>query len=57
MIKEPIHDPIFLAGLSKMYVVNELFKNNIKKYGVDAAEFASETTIVFLRKDKYGKYL
>ena len=56
MIKELMHDPIFLAGLSKMYVVNELFKNNIKKYGVGAAEFASETTVVFLRKNKYGKY-
>ena len=42
MIKELMHDPIFLAGLSKMHVADERFKKNIDKYGEGTAEFAAE---------------
>ncbi len=31
-----------LAGLGKMYVADERFKNNIDKYGEGTAEFAAE---------------
>ena len=37
-----MHDPIFLAGLGKMYVADELFKKNIDKYGDGTAEFAAK---------------
>ena len=36
-----------LAGLGKMYVVDERFKKNIDKYGDGTAEFASEAIAVF----------
>ena len=36
-----------LAGLGKMYVADERFKNNIDKYGEGTAEFASEAIAVF----------
>ena len=36
-----------LAGLGKMYVADERFKNNIDKYGEGTAEFASEAICVF----------
>ena len=39
-----------LAGLGKMYVADERFKNNIDKYGEGTAEFASETIEVYCRK-------
>lgn len=42
MIKEIMHDPIFLAGLGKMYVCDERFKKNIDKYGDGTAEFVAE---------------
>ena len=42
MIKELMHDPIFLAGLGKMYIADERFKKNIDKHGEGTAEFASE---------------
>ena len=39
-----------LAGLGKMYVADERFKNNIDKYGEGAAEFASEAIEIYCRK-------
>ena len=36
-----------LAGLGKMYVADERFKQNIDKYGEGTAEFASEAIGVF----------
>ena len=36
-----------LAGLGKMYVADERFRNNIDKYGEGTAEFASEAIGVF----------
>ena len=36
-----------LAGLGKMYVADERFKNNIDKYGEGTAEFASEAIAIF----------
>ena len=39
-----------LAGLGKMYVADERFKNNIDKYGEGTAEFASEAIEVYCRK-------
>ena len=36
-----------LAGLGKMYVADERFKNNIDKYGEGTAEFASNAIILF----------
>ena len=36
-----------LAGLGKMYVADERFKNNIDKYGECTAEFASNAIILF----------
>ena len=39
-----------LAGLGKMYVADERFKNNIDKYGEGTAEFASESIAMFCEK-------
>ena len=39
-----------LAGLGKMYVVDERFKKNIDKYGEGTAEFAADAIEVFCRK-------
>ena len=36
-----------LAGLGKMYVADERFKNNIDKYSEGTAEFASQAIAVF----------
>ena len=36
-----------LAGLGKMYVADERFKNNIDKYGEGTAKFASNAIILF----------
>ncbi|MBE6612230.1 MAG: hypothetical protein E7632_07040 [Ruminococcaceae bacterium] len=36
-----------LAGLGKMYVADERFKNNIDKYGKGTAEFASGAIAIF----------
>ena len=37
-----------LAGLGKMYVADERFKNNIDKYGEDTAEFVAGAITVSL---------
>ena len=39
-----------LAGLGKMYVADERFKNNIDKYGEETAEFASTAIEAYCRK-------
>ena len=39
-----------LAGLGKMYVADERFKNNIDKYGEGTAEFATEVIATYSRK-------
>ena len=39
-----------LAGLGKMYVADERFKENIDKYGEGTAEFASEAIAVFCQE-------
>ena len=39
-----------LAGLGKMYVADERFKNNIDKYGEGTAEFASEAIAIFCQE-------
>ena len=39
-----------LAGLGKMYVADERFKNNIDKYGDGTAEFASEGIRIYVEK-------
>ena len=39
-----------LAGLGKMYVADERFKNNIDKYGEGTAEFAADAIEVYCRK-------
>ena len=52
MIKELMHDPIFLAGLGKMYTADERFKNNVDKYGEGTAEFASEVMCYFVKTTK-----
>ena len=39
-----------LAGLGKMYVVDERFKKNIDKYGEGTAEFASEGIRIYVEK-------
>lgn len=36
-----------LAGLGKMYVADERFKNNIDKYGEGTADFVAEAIAVF----------
>ena len=38
-----------LAGLGKMYVADERFKQNIDKYGDGTAEFASKSIIILLK--------
>ena len=38
-----------LAGLGKMYVADERFKNNIDKYGEGTAEFATEAIEAYCR--------
>ena len=38
-----------LAGLGKMYVLDERFKKNIDKYGDGTAEFASEAIAVYTK--------
>ena len=43
-----------LAGLGKMYVVDERFKKNIDKYGEGTAEFASEAISVFCQEKLNG---
>ena len=47
MIKELMHDPIFLAGLGKMYITDERFKKNIDKYGEETAEFVAEAIALY----------
>ena len=47
MIKELMHDPIFLAGLGKMYITDERFKKNIDKYGEGTAEFVVEAIALY----------
>ena len=42
MVKELMHDPIFLGGLGKMYVCDERFKKNIDKHSDGTASFVSE---------------
>ena len=39
-----------LAGLGKMYVADERFKNNIDKYGNGTAEFAAESIKAYCGK-------
>ena len=39
-----------LAGLGKMYVADERFKNNIDKYGEGTAEFVSEGIRIYVEK-------
>ena len=39
-----------LAGLGKMYVADERFKNNIDKYGEGTAEFAAEAIATFFQE-------
>lgn len=39
-----------LAGLGKMYVVDERFKANINKYGEGTAKFVSEAIAVFCQE-------
>ena len=39
-----------LAGLGKMYVVDERFKKNIDKYGDGTAEFAAEGIRIYVEK-------
>ena len=39
-----------LAGLGKMYVADERFKNNIDKYGEGSAEFAAEGIRIYVEK-------
>ena len=38
-----------LAGLGKMYVADERFKNNIDKYGEGTAEFAAEAIAAYVK--------
>ena len=49
MIRELMHDSIFLAGLGKMYVADERFKKNIDKYGEGTAEFVAEAIEIYFR--------
>ena len=39
-----------LAGLGKMYVADERFKNNIDKYGKGTAELASKAIAIFCQE-------
>ena len=50
MIKELVHDPVFFAGLGKMYITDERFKKNIDKYGEETAEFVSEAISLFFKE-------
>ena len=50
MIKEPMHDSIFLAGLGKMSICDERFKKNIDKHGEGTAEFAAEGIRIYVEK-------
>ena len=45
-----MHDPIFLAGLGKMYACDERFKKNINKYGEETAEFTAEGIEIYVKK-------
>jgi hypothetical protein len=47
MVKELMHDPIFLAGLGKMHITDERFKKNIDKYGEGTAEFVAEAIAIY----------
>ena len=49
MIKELVHDPIFLAGLGQMYACDERFKKNIDKYGEETAEFVAGAIEIYFR--------
>ena len=40
-----------LAGLGKMYVADERFKNNIDKYGEGSAEFAAEGIRIYVENN------
>ena len=44
-----MHDPIFLAGIGKMYACDERFKKNIDKYGEGTAEFAAGAIEIYFR--------
>ena len=48
LIKELMHDQIFLANLSKMYVCDERFKKNIDKYGERIAELDIERISIYV---------
>ena len=50
MIKDLMHDPIFLAVIGKMYACDERFKKKIDKYGEGTAEFTSEAIAVFCQE-------
>ncbi len=50
MIKELMHDPIFLAVFGKMYVADERFKKNIDKYGEGTAELVAGAIEVYCQK-------
>ena len=39
-----------LAGLGKMYVADERFKNNIDKYGKGTAQFAADAIEAYFKK-------
>ncbi len=39
-----------LAGLGKMYVADERFKNNIDKYGEGTAKFAADAIAAYTKK-------
>ena len=39
-----------LAGLGKMYIADERFKNNIDKYGEGTAEFAANSISVYVKE-------
>ena len=39
-----------IAGLGKMYVADERFKNNIDKYGEGTADFVAEAIAVFCQE-------
>lgn len=39
-----------LAGLGKMYVADERFKNNIDKYGEGTADFVAEAIAIFCQE-------
>ena len=50
MIKELMHDPIFLAGLGKMYARDERFKKNIDKCGEGTAKFVADAISSFFKE-------